>query len=454
MIIRNGMVYQEDKCFTKMDLYIENGRIVESREQVTDGVVVEAEGLLVLPGLIDIHSHGAMGCDFSDGSVEGLKTILSYEAAHGITSYCPASMTMEKEKLLHIFRMMKEWQDGEGMAHLEGLYMEGPFLDSCKSGAHRKECIMLPDVDFFRKCNEVCGNKIRVVTLSPGGEWGHGLELHEDWKAGGNPDTIEEGKREDIVREREDAVREREDTISKRRDVVKEREGAVGAREGTIREREGAIGAREDAQRKGMAFIRELHKEVVISLGHTSADYDTAKEALAAGARQVTHLFNAMMPMGHRAPGLIGAASEDEHCMAELICDGIHVHESMVRAAFKLFPGRIVLISDSMRATGMGDGVYDLGGQQVNVNGKLAMLADGTIAGSVSNLYDCMRMAVAFDIPIGEAIAAATMNPAKSIGIYDQVGSLRPGKRADIIIANENLELVRVFQAGTVVLPR
>ena len=419
MIIRNGMVYQEDKRFTKMDLYIENGRIVESREQVTDTVVVEAEGLLVFPGLIDIHSHGAMECDFSDGSVEGLKTILSYEAAHGITSYCPASMTLEKERLLHIFRMMKEWQDGEGMAHLAGLYMEGPFLDSCKSGAHRKECIMLPDVDFFRECNEICGNKIRVVTLSPGGKWGHGLELHADWKAGENPNAIGERKREDIVREREDAVRES-----------------------------------EDVRRKGMAFIRELHKEVVISLGHTSADYDTAKEALAAGARQVTHLFNAMMPMGHRAPGLIGAASENEHCMAELICDGIHVHESMVRAAFKLFPGRIVLISDSMRATGMGDGVYDLGGQQVNVNGKLATLADGTIAGSVSNLYDCMRMAVAFDIPIGEAIAAATMNPAKSIGIYDQVGSLGPGKRADIIIADVNLELVRIFQAGTVVLPR
>ncbi len=428
MIIRNGRVYQEDKQFAKRDLYIENGRIVERREQVTDAVVVDAEGLLVLPGLIDIHSHGAMGCDFSDGSVEGLKTILAYEAAHGITSYCPASMTLEKEKLLHIFRMMKGWQDGEGMAHLAGIYMEGPFLDRGKSGAHRKECILLPDVDFFRECNEACGNKIRVVTLSPGGEGGQpGLISNGDWKAGDNPNVIGEGKREGIVRDRGDVVRERGDVV---------------------RGREDSVDKRKNARRKGMAFIRELYKEVVISLGHTSADYDTAKEALAAGAKQVTHLFNAMMPMGHRAPGLIGAASEDAHCMAELICDGIHVHESMVRAAFKLFHGRIVLISDSMRATGMGDGVYDLGGQQVSVNGKLAMLADGTIAGSVSNLYDCMRMAVSFNIPMGEVIAAATMNPARSIGIYDQVGSLQPGKRADVIITNENLELVRTFQAG------
>ena len=159
----------------------------------------------------------------------------------------------------------------------------------------------------------------------------------------------------------------------------------------------------------------------------------------------MTHLFNAMLPLGHRAPGLIGAAAEEENCMAELICDGIHVHESMVRAAFKLFPGRIVLISDSMRAAGMEDGTYDLGGQQVTVNGKLATLSDGTIAGSATNLYDCMRTAVSFGIPVEEAIAAATINPARSIGIYDRVGSLSPGKRADVILADRNLKLVKVI---------
>lgn len=423
MIIRNGFVYQEDKCFVKKDLYVENGRIVESREQVTDTVEVEAEGLLVIPGLIDIHSHGAMGCDFSDGSAEGLKKILTYEYAHGITSYCPASMTLEKEKLLAVLRMVKGWRDGEGMARLAGVYMEGPFLDTCKAGAHRKECILPPDVDFFRKCNEVCGNIIRVVTLSPGGAG----ECRED---------------------RGDGVREEEESIRDEGDGGREGEESIRDRGAGVRGREADNGERGTAGKKGMAFIRELHKEVVISLGHTAADYDTAKEALAAGARQVTHLFNAMMPLAHRAPGLIGAASEDEHCMAELICDGIHVHESMVRAAFKLFPGRIILISDSMRAAGMGDGTYDLGGQQVEVKGRLAMLADGTIAGSVSNLYDCMCMAVSYGIPVGEAIAAATMNPARSIGIYDQVGSLQPGKRADMILMDENLKRVNIFQGS------
>lgn len=366
MIIKNGSVYQEDKTFVKKDLYIENGFIVESAGQITDHSEIDASDLLVLPGLIDIHSHGAVGHDFSDGNPEGLEKILAYEYANGITSYCPTSMTIHREELEHLFERIGNFQEGREMAHVAGINMEGPFLDASKKGAHRQECIMAPDVDFFRKCNQACGNRICLVTLAP--------------------------------------------------DV----EGA-------------------------MEFVRELHNEVSISLGHTGADYDTAKAALKAGANHVTHLFNAMLPLGHRAPGLIGAAAEEENCMAELICDGIHVHESMVRAAFKLFPGRIVLISDSMRAAGMEDGTYDLGGQQVTVNGKLATLSDGTIAGSATNLYDCMRTAVSFGIPVEEAIAAATINPARSIGIYDRVGSLSPGKRADVILADRNLKLVKVI---------
>lgn len=366
MIIKNGTVYQEDKNFARKDLFIENGIIVENIGQVTDRSEIDASGLLVLPGLIDIHSHGAVGHDFSDGNMEGLEKILAYEYAHGITTYCPTSMTIDREELERIFEQMGDFSEGEQMAHIAGINMEGPFLDASKKGAHREEYIMEPDVDFFRKCNQACGNRIRLVTLAP---------------------------------------------------------NAAGA----------------------MEFIRELRDEVTISLGHTAADYDTVKAALKAGANHVTHLFNAMMPLGHRAPGLIGAAAEDESCMAELICDGIHVHESMVRAAFKLFPGRIVLISDSMRAAGMEDGTYDLGGQQVTVNGKLATLSDGTIAGSATNLFDCMRTAVSFGIPMEEAIAAATMNPARSIGIYDRVGSLTPEKRADVILADKNLELVRII---------
>ena len=366
MIIKGGAVYQEDKSFVIQNLYIENGHIVSDKEQLTDTTVIDAENLLVLPGLIDIHSHGAVGHDFSDGDMEGLKKILKYQYAHGVTSYCPTTMTFPKEKLLQIFHSIRNWEDEPGQARMVGINMEGPFLDPDKRGAHREDYIMSPNPDFFRECNKACEGQIRLVTVAP------------------NMD-----------------------------------------------------GALE--------LIEKLNGETVISLGHSSADYETAKKAFQAGASHVTHLFNAMNPMNHRAPGLIAAASENENCMAELICDGIHVHESMVRAAFKLFPGRIVLISDSMRAAGMDDGTYDLGGQQVTVSGEKAVLSDGTIAGSVTNLYDGMRKAVSFGIPMEEAIAAATMNPAKSIGIFDQIGSLTPGKQADLILPDKNLNLLRVI---------
>ena len=164
------------------------------------------------------------------------------------------------------------------------------------------------------------------------------------------------------------------------------------------------------------------------------------------GALHVTHLFNAMQPMGHRDPGLVGAAADCADCMVELIGDGIHIHPAMVRNAFRLFgPERIVLISDSMMAAGMENGTYELGGQEVTMKDRKATLADGTIAGSATNLYDCMRSVVSMGVPEDEAILAATRNPAKSIGIYEETGSLTPGKRADIVLADETLNLMKVL---------
>ena len=193
-------------------------------------------------------------------------------------------------------------------------------------------------------------------------------------------------------------------------------------------------------------FIKEMHEEVCISLGHTAADYDCASRAMKLGAHHVTHLYNAMQPFGHRAPGLIGAAMDDPECMVEMICDGYHIHPSAIRAAFRMFgPERVILISDSMRATGMENGTYELGGQEVTVKDRKAVLKDGTLAGSATNLYGCMCKAIEFGIPLEQAIMAATANPARSIGIFDRVGSIRIGKQADLLLVSENLELKRVI---------
>ena len=366
MIIKGGKVFQEDGNFLEQTLYINDHRLVDEAEYQDDGEIIDAEGLLVLPGLVDIHSHGAAGEDFSDGNPEGLRKILQYERSCGITSYCPTSMTFPKERLRRIFASIKDAQTESG-AKVVGINMEGPFLDPAKKGAHVEEWIAAPDAAFVRELNQDADGLVRLVTLAP------------------NMDGAEE-------------------------------------------------------------FIKEMHEEVCISLGHTAADYDCAANAMKLGAHHVTHLYNAMQPFGHRAPGLIGAAMDDPECMVEMICDGYHIHPSAIRAAFRMFgPERVILISDSMRATGMENGTYELGGQEVTVKDRKAVLKDGTLAGSATNLYGCMCKAVEFGIPLDQAIMAATRNPAQSIGIFDNVGSIRTGKQADLLLVSENLELKRVI---------
>ena len=186
-----------------------------------------------------------------------------------------------------------------------------------------------------------------------------------------------------------------------------------------------------------METIDELAGEVRISIAHTTADYDTACEAFKHGARQVTHLYNAMPPFSHRAPGVIGAAFDNDNVAVELIADGVHVHPSVVRATFRLFENRVILISDSMMATGLDDGEYSLGGQAVTVRGNLATLHDGTIAGSATNLMDCVRSAVKMGVPLGQAIRSASTNPARAIGIEHDYGSLEPGKLANVLLLDD-----------------
>ena len=202
-----------------------------------------------------------------------------------------------------------------------------------------------------------------------------------------------------------------------------------------------------------MDFIRELHDQVHISLGHTTSDYDTAHQAFALGADHVTHCFNAMPGFTHRAPGVIGAAADAVHVMPELICDGVHVHPSAVRAAFTLLGGdRMILISDSMLATGMADGAYTLGGLDVDVKGNRATLADGTLAGSVTNLMDCMRTAVSMGIPLETAVRCATYNPAKSIGAESLYGRIAAGAYGDcVLLSRTGLSVQNVILGGELV---
>ena len=195
-------------------------------------------------------------------------------------------------------------------------------------------------------------------------------------------------------------------------------------------------------------FTEKASRLCTVSIAHTDCTYEEASAVLDAGASHLTHLYNAMPGIHHRKPGPIGAGSERENVVAELICDGQHIHPSAVRMAFKLFPGRICLVSDALRCCGMPDGQYTLGGQDVFLYGGVAKLADGTLAGSATNLYDCMRKAVEFGIPKEQAILAATLIPAREIGREKEIGSIESGKLADFVVCDEELSLARVFMGG------
>ncbi len=214
------------------------------------------------------------------------------------------------------------------------------------------------------------------------------------------------------------------------------------------------IGIAPEESDNSIEFIKNVKDKVNVSLAHTNSDYDTAMKAFAAGANHAVHLYNAMPPFTHRASGVVGAVSDSENVMAEIICDGIHIHPSVVRATFKMMGAdRMILISDSMRATGMPDGTYTLGGLDVNVVGKRATLvSDGAIAGSVTNLMDCMRTVVKdMNIPIETAVGCATINPAKSLGVYDKYGSISVGKKANVVLLGSELELKMVVKDGEIV---
>ena len=211
------------------------------------------------------------------------------------------------------------------------------------------------------------------------------------------------------------------------------------------------VGIAPEESDASTSFIAQMKDRVHISLAHTNADYDTAKAAYDAGASHAVHLYNAMPPFTHRAPGVVGAVADSGHVTAELICDGVHIHPSVVRSTFGMMGAdRMILISDSMRATGMPDGRYLLGGLEVDVVGNRATLvSDGALAGSATNLADCMRVAVKqMGLPLETAVACATANPARKLGVYDQYGSIEAGKKADVVLLDRELDLKLVVKDG------
>ena len=204
----------------------------------------------------------------------------------------------------------------------------------------------------------------------------------------------------------------------------------------------------------GDEFIKEIQPICPVSIAHTDAGYDDAVHAIELGVRHITHLFNAQSGLHHRKPGVVGAAFDVGRAngvRAELICDGFHIHPATLRIAFReMGEDGTVIISDSMKAAGCPDGDYDLGGQPVYVRDGKALLADGTIAASTSNVYKELKNVISFGIPEKQAVKSATINPAKAIRVDDKTGSIEEGKLADILVVDKDYNIKLVIVKGEI----
>lgn len=377
-----GLIYTAEGTFEYGQISIAGNKIVKVIKCPKESLSDTEQHQIIIPGLIDIHMHGACGKDICSCDSQGLNAIVDYEKKNGITSCCMATMTLDKASLISICNKISA-ASKENNA-IKGIYMEGPFIAKARAGAQNPEHVLAPDYDVYRELQDASNNMIKIITVAP--------------EIPGAPE-----------------------------------------------------------------FIEKLYSEndkCKVSIAHTSASAIETREAILRGAKHITHLYNAMTPMSHRGPGVAGEAADHEEVMVELICDGVHVDPVMIRNTFKLFgANRIILISDSMEATGMADGKYMLGDLPVQKCGNRAVLVgnkdakseigddlqNATIAGSVTNLFNCMQNAIRYGVRLEDAIMTVTTNPAKEIGIYDQVGSLEAGKRADVLILNDKFELCSVI---------
>ena len=370
MLLQNLKYMAPDGRIVEAPLGVEDGCFVPP-ETATQSETLDCEGLSALPGFLDIHTHGGDNIDPADCDVADLLTLTMYYARHGVTAFCPTSMTLPFDALMKMAETVEAAKGKEPGAHILGINLEGPFLSREKCGAQNPAYLRLPDVEAFRKLNAV--SRVALVDLAP--------------------------------------------------------------------ELPGAL-----------AFARAVKGETVCSVAHTNATFAETEAAFRSGFSHVTHFFNAMTPLHHREPGVVGAVLSDDAVTAELICDGFHLAPEIVRLAFRLLgPDRPVVISDSLRCADCPDGTYLLGGQQVLLKNNHVRLGNGAIAGSTTNLFDEFKNLLSFGVPLSAAMKACSENPAKALGVFDRCGSIEHGKNADLLFVDRMLDLKHVMVKGRMI---
>ncbi|MCG5448351.1 N-acetylglucosamine-6-phosphate deacetylase [Micromonospora hortensis] len=328
------------------------------------------DGHWIVPGFVDMHTHGGGGHTFTTGDADEARAAADFHLAHGTTTLL-ASLVSAPFPLMRTATEAFAPLVEEGV--LAGVHFEGPYLSAARCGAQNPEYLRDPSTDELTELIKLGRGAIRMVTLAP------------------------------------------------------ERDGALEA-------------------------IKLLAAQrVVAAVGHTDATYEQTRAAVAAGASVGTHLFNGMRPVHHREPGPVVALLDAPTVICELVADGIHLHDGMLTfATATAGPDRAALITDAMAAAGMPDGEYELGGQAVTVADGVARLArDGAIAGSTLTMDAALRHAVNAGIPIADAARMVATTPARAIGLGDRVGSLQVGLRADLVVLDDDLNVVRVLRGGS-----
>ncbi|MBQ3023112.1 MAG: N-acetylglucosamine-6-phosphate deacetylase [Clostridia bacterium] len=373
--IVNGKLILKDQVVSDMAVVFDE-KIVEitKKENIdkTKYEIIDARGKYVSPGLIDMHIHGYLGADASDGTSEGVQKMAEGIIKNGVTSWCPTTMTVsieELEKAFDSIRALKESNEYYG-SRILGVNAEGPFINPDKKGAQPGEHIKKPDAEFIKKHSDI----IKLFTIAP--------------------------------------------------------------------EIEGAMECIEDVRK---------NTDILISIGHTNATFEEALEGFDRGVGHVTHLFNAMTALSHRNPGVVGAALSRDDITTEFIADTFHIDKGLYSLVGKAKKEKLCLITDCMRAGGMPDGDYTLGGQFLNKTGIKCLLPNGTIAGSVLTLNKAVyNFFTHSNLKLNEVVNCASLNVAKALGTDNEIGSIEVGKRADIMIADEEFNIDMTILGGEI----
>lgn len=373
--IINGKVVLKD-CVLEDAAVIFDENITEIRQveeiDLAEYDVIDAKGMFVSPGLVDIHIHGYMGADVSDGDADGIRRIADGIIKNGVTAWCPTTMTVSKAEIESAFdaaRQVKNSNEYYG-ARIIGVNSEGPFINPLKKGAQAEEHILKPDAEFIKRHSDI----VSLVTVAP--------------------------------------------------------------------EVDGAL-----------QFIEELSCDtnILVSMGHTNATYEEAIAGVEKGVAHTTHLFNAMTALSHRSPGVVGAALSSD-VSTELIADTFHVDKGLFGLIAKIKGDKLCLITDCIRAGGMPDGDYTLGGQPVHKEGIKCLMPDRTIAGSVLKLNEAVRnLYENSDLEIHDAVNSASLNPAMALGLDNEIGSIEAGKRADLVIFDDSFNVKMTILNGKTV---